>query len=61
MSDDGKAIEAVVWTYLDGLYEGDAEKLASVFHPTGALTWEQDGKLVPLPRDEWVTGPRRPW
>jgi hypothetical protein len=58
MSDDRKAIEAVVWTYLDGLYEGDADKLASVFHPTSALTWEQDGKLTPLPRDEWLKGVR---
>ena len=29
-SDDRKAIEQTVQTYLDGLYEGDAEKLASV-------------------------------
>ena len=58
MTDDKKAIEAVVWTYLDGLYEGDAEKLASVFHPTSALTYEQDGKLTPLPRDEWLQGVR---
>jgi hypothetical protein len=54
MTDERTAIEAAVKTYLDGLYEGDAEKLASVFHPTSALTSEQNGVLTPLPRDEWL-------
>lgn len=54
MTDERAAIEAAVKTYLDGLYEGDAEKLASVFHPTSALTSEQNGVLTPLPRDEWL-------
>ena len=31
-SDDRSAIEQTVQTYLDGLYEGDADKLASVSH-----------------------------
>ena len=54
MIDETEAIRAAAQTYLDGLYEGDAEKLASVFHPTSALTWERDGALKPLPRDEWL-------
>ena len=53
-SDDRKAIEQSVQTYLDGLYEGDADKLAGVFHETSALTYEQDGKLTVLPRDQWL-------
>ena len=53
-SDDRQAIEQAVQTYLDGLYEGDADKLASVFHDTSALTYEQDGKLVVLPREQWL-------
>jgi hypothetical protein len=53
-SDDRQAIEQSVQTYLDGLYEGDADKLASVFHETSALTCEQDGKLTVLPRDQWL-------
>lgn len=57
-SDDRKAIEQTVQTYLDGLYEGDADKLASVFHDTSALTYEQDGKLVVLPRDQWLKAVR---
>ena len=53
-SDERKAIEQTVQTYLDGLYEGDADKLASVFHETSALTYEQGGKLTVLPRDQWL-------
>jgi len=57
-SEDRKAIEQAVQTYLDGLYEGDADKLASVFHETSALTYEQDGKLTVLPRDQWLKAVR---
>jgi hypothetical protein len=31
MSDDREAIEAATRLYLDGLYEGDTEKLAASF------------------------------
>jgi len=58
MSTDRDAIEAVVQTYLDGLYEGDAEKLATAFHPTSSLTYEENGALTPLPRDEWLEAVR---
>jgi hypothetical protein len=57
-SDERNAIEQTVRTYLDGLYEGDADKLASVFHETSALTYEQDGKLIVLPRDQWLKAVR---
>jgi hypothetical protein len=58
MEEDEIAIRAAVQTYLDGLYEGDADKLASVFHPTSSLTWEEGGELKPLPRDEWLAAVR---
>jgi hypothetical protein len=54
MPDDTVQIEAAVKAYLDGLYEGDTEKLASVFHPTSRLTYEEGGKLTLLPRDQWL-------
>ncbi|MBK6787459.1 MAG: nuclear transport factor 2 family protein [Betaproteobacteria bacterium] len=57
-SDERDAIEQTVRTYLDGLYEGDADKLASVFHETSVLTYEQDGKLIALPRDQWLKAVR---
>ena len=58
MSDDLSAIKAAVQTYLDGLYEGDAEKLAAVFHATSSLTCEENGALTPLPRDQWLEAVR---
>lgn len=58
MSDDLSAIEAAVQTYLDGLYEGDAEKLAAVFHATSSLTYEENGALTPLARDRWLEAVR---
>lgn len=58
MADERPAIEAAIKTYLDGLYEGDADKLASVFHATSALTWEENGDVTPLARDEWLEAVR---
>jgi hypothetical protein len=54
-SNDVKIIEGVIQTYLDGLYESDAAKIASAFHPTSALTSVADnGELVITPRDKWL-------
>ena len=51
---DRSAIEATIQTYFDGLYEGDADKLGSIFHDASALTWEQDGKIMVMSRDAWL-------
>jgi hypothetical protein len=59
MPDDRKAIEAVVQTYLDGLFEGDADKLARAFHPTSALTQWFEGELKVTPRDTWLDAVRK--
>lgn len=56
--DDRAAIEAVVQTYLDGLYEGDADRLALAFHPTSALTQWWEGALQITPRDAWLAAVR---
>jgi hypothetical protein len=56
---DLKDIEAVVRLYLDGLYEGDADKIGRAFHPTSALTQAgPDGKPVITPRDVWLAAVR---
>ena len=55
---DRGAISALIKTYLDGLYEGNAEKLASAFHPTSALAQTVDGKLQVTPRDTWLEAVR---
>jgi hypothetical protein len=53
-TNDHAAISACIATYLDGLYEGDADKIASVFQPTSALTYEEQGAIRIIPRDEWL-------
>jgi len=55
---DRAALEATLQTYFDGLYEGDADKLASVFHPASFLTWEVDGERRELSRDDWLEAVR---
>jgi hypothetical protein len=52
-------IEKAVATYLDALHEGDAEALASVFHPTSALTQWHEGELKITPRDVWLDAVRK--
>ncbi len=56
--DDRHAIEQTLQTYFDGLYEGDADKLASVFHATSALTWEQDGQVTIWTLAQWLEAVR---
>ncbi|MCA3267057.1 MAG: nuclear transport factor 2 family protein [Azospirillum sp.] len=55
---DLAAIEATVRTYLDGLYEGDADKLAAAFHPTSALAQSVDGEIKIVPREQWLAAVR---
>lgn len=50
---DIAAIETVLQTYFDGLYEGDTDKLASAFHPCSHLYWDKDGVVQDLPREQW--------
>ena len=59
MPTDKAAIEKAVQTYFDGLYESDADKLGSVFHPSSELTFEKDGKLVVWTRDQWLDNVRK--
>lgn len=47
-------IEAAVQFYFDGLYEGNAETLAQVFHPQANLYIDVDGALTVLPVPAWL-------
>jgi len=47
------AILSVVQVYLDGLYEGDVEKLRQAFHPAAHLFSSTEGTLVDIPREQW--------
>jgi hypothetical protein len=55
---DLTALRAATQTYLDGLYEGDADKLALVFLPSSALTQSFDNELKITPRDVWLEAVR---
>jgi hypothetical protein len=54
MAGEIEAIEKVVWTYLDGLYEGDAGKLAKAFHEGSHLYSMHEGGVADLPREKWL-------
>jgi hypothetical protein len=54
MSDDVAELEQLAKTYLDGLYEGDTQKLGSVFLPTSALTQIVDGKVAIAECGPWL-------
>jgi hypothetical protein len=54
MANETAAIAATVWTYLDGLYEGDADKIAQAFHPVAHLYSESEGEVADLPREKWL-------
>src|SRR5512134_473143 len=53
MTGEIDAIEKVVWTYLDGLYEGDTRKLGQVFHEVSHLYSLSDGGVADVPREKW--------
>jgi hypothetical protein len=52
------AIQQQTQAYFDGLYEGDADKIASVFLPSSSLTQSFDNALRATPRDEWLAAVR---
>jgi hypothetical protein len=54
MAGEIEAIEKVVWTYLDGLYEGDAVKIARAFHEGSHLYSMHEGGVADLPREKWL-------
>ena len=54
MSHDRSTVEAVVKNYFDGLYEGNADKLGAVFHPSADLRWLEKGALQVLTVPDWL-------
>lgn len=53
MADDVAAVEKVVRTYFDGLYEGDTDKLGQAFHEVSHLYSMHEGGVADLPRAKW--------
>jgi len=54
VSHDHSTVEAVVKTYFDGLYEGDADKLGAAFDPSADLRWVEKGELKVLTVPDWL-------
>src|SRR5438094_445843 len=59
MSHDRSSVEAVVRNYFDGLYEGNADKLGAIFHPTADLRWLEKGELQVLTVPDWLDRVRK--
>jgi hypothetical protein len=59
MSYDRSSVEAVVQHYFDALYEGDADKLGAIFHPTADLRSVEKGDLQILTVPNWLEGVRK--
>lgn len=53
-ANDIGAIEKIVWTYLDGLHEGDTAKLAAAFHEVSHLYSASADGVADLPRGKWL-------
>jgi hypothetical protein len=54
VSQDRSSVEAVVKNYFDALYEGDADKMGVVFHPSADLRWLEKGELQVLTVPDWL-------
>jgi hypothetical protein len=59
MSHDRSTVEAVVQHYFDGLYEGSADKLGAMFHPSADLRWLEKGELQILTVPDWLDRVRK--
>ncbi|QCK86551.1 nuclear transport factor 2 family protein [Phreatobacter aquaticus] len=59
MAHDRSTIEAVIQHYFDGLYEGDADKLGAIFHPSADLRWQEKGELQVLTAPDWLDRVRK--
>ena len=59
MDTDIRALAAIAKTYCDAAYEMDADKFASVFHPSCAVTKVgEDGNVSVTPIEMWLAGVR---
>ena len=59
MSYNRATVESVIELYFDGLYEGDADKLGAIFHPTADLRWQDKGELQVLTVPDWLDRVRK--
>ena len=59
MDTDLHALRALAQTYFDAAYEMDAEKFASLFHPSSSVTKvDDDGNVAVTPIAAWLAAVR---
>jgi hypothetical protein len=59
MDTDLHALRSLAQTYFDAAYEMDAEKFASIFHPSGSVTKVgDDGNVAVTPIAAWLAAVR---
>ena len=59
MDADIRALSAMAMTYFDAAYEMDAERFASIFHPSSTVTKvAEDGSVTVTPIEAWLAGVR---
>jgi len=59
MDTDIRALAAIAKTYCDAAYEMDADKFASIFHPSCSVTKAgEDGNVSVIPIEMWLAGVR---
>src|ERR1700721_1157808 len=51
--------EAAIADDLDDLYEGDADTLGAIFHPSADLRWLEKGELQVLTVPDWLDRVRK--
>jgi hypothetical protein len=59
MSYDRSTVEAVIGHYFDAHYEGDADKLEAIFHPSADLRGLENGQLQILSLRDWLDRVRK--
>ncbi|WP_245310611.1 nuclear transport factor 2 family protein [Bradyrhizobium valentinum] len=59
MDTDARALRSLAQTYFDGAYEMDADKFASIFHPSSSVTKVgDDGNVSVTPIATWLAAVR---
>jgi hypothetical protein len=59
MSHDRSTLETLIVDYFDGVYEGDADKLSTVFHPSADLRGLENGELLVRTVPVWLDQMRK--
>jgi ketosteroid isomerase-like protein len=54
VSYDRSTVEAVVQHYFDAVYEGDVDKLGTIFHPSADLRSLEKGRLKVIRMPDWL-------